>query len=283
MSGTYDAATLEKLHKAELDELKDFIAICDKYHIDYFAIAGTAIGTVRHGGFIPWDDDIDIAMLRKDYEKFIKVADKEFNGKYEMMGPDFTKKYYNLQPAMNKIGTKFITDGAWASKFEPGIFLDLFIFENIPEDEKEAAYIIEKCRRYKTLYIIRHVNFFKFIKGKSFVQKIKNIISGFLRLFLLLIPHSDEKLYNKYCSYAKKYYGKTNRYTALCDPGAKILCIDEEDIYPFVKMPFEDIEINLVNKYDKQLTKHMGNYMELPPEDKRTNHCPRKIDFGLSD
>ena len=76
MYGEYEPQVLEKLHSVELLMLKDFMKLCDDNNIEYFAISGTAIGAVRHQGFIPWDDDIDVALLRKDYERFVKVMKK---------------------------------------------------------------------------------------------------------------------------------------------------------------------------------------------------------------
>ena len=78
MPREYDNITLKKLQNVELEILKDFIKLCDKHNIDYFGIAGTGIGAIRHKGFIPWDDDIDIALRRNDYDKFIKVVKEEF-------------------------------------------------------------------------------------------------------------------------------------------------------------------------------------------------------------
>ncbi len=280
MGNSYEPSVLDRLHKAELNILKDFQAICEKYDINYFAIAGTAIGVVRHQGFIPWDDDIDLAMLREDYEKFIKYAPLEFGDKYRMMGPDMPNKYYNLQPAMERLGTKFVTENAWASKMEPGIFLDLFIYDNIPDDKEEAAKIIKKCRTYKILYIIRNINHFKLLKGRALKQKIKNVISGFIRLGLRLIPKSDRWLYNKYMHYATMYYGKSNTYTALSDPGSDIMWVKRDEIFPLVDVPFEDTTIKMLNKYETQLKRHMGEYMTIPPEEKRTNHSPLKLEFG---
>lgn len=74
----YDPDVLKKLQKAEIEILKDFDALCDKYSIDYFVCGGTALGGVRHEGFIPWDDDIDIGMTRDDYERFLEVAETEY-------------------------------------------------------------------------------------------------------------------------------------------------------------------------------------------------------------
>lgn len=278
--GEYQPEILEKLHKTQLDMLADFKMVCEKHNINYFAIAGTAIGVVRHQGFIPWDDDIDIAMLRKDYEKFMKFGPEELKDRYEFMGPDMEHKYYNLQPAMVKKGTKLVTETAWAAGLKTGIFLDIFIYENIPDDMDEAMKIIRKTNFYKLLYVIRNVNFFKLVKGGDFSKKLKNIISGILRLFLLLVPNGNDRIYKKYIKYATSYYGKTNTYTALCDPGASFMWVKEDEIYPMVELPYENTTMKMLNKYEAQLKRHMGNYMEIPPENKRTNHCPKELDFG---
>ena len=84
----YEPEVLRKLQKAEVEILKDFDALCEKHGIDYFVCGGTAIGGVRHQGFIPWDDDIDIGMTREDYEHFLKVADSEYGDKYGVINPD---------------------------------------------------------------------------------------------------------------------------------------------------------------------------------------------------
>ena len=81
----YDQETLKKLQKTELGILKDFLRLCEKYHLTYFSFAGTAIGALRHKGFIPWDDDIDVCMPRKDYVKLQKAVRKEFPDRYQMM------------------------------------------------------------------------------------------------------------------------------------------------------------------------------------------------------
>lgn len=283
MYGEYKPEILEKLHQAELEMFKDFSNLCEKNKIEYFAISGTAIGAVRHQGFIPWDDDIDLALLRKDYERFVKAMkkDQEFCKKYDLWGPDQPHKYYNLQPTLMLKDTVFVNENAYAGKYRPGILMDIFIYDNLPEDEKKVAWIIKKCTRYKILYIVRNVNHFKLLKGKEPVQKVKNIICGFLRLFLRAFPKSDEILFRRFMMYATMYRDKTDKYTCLFDPGSSIMGICKSDSYPTVKLPFEDTEIRLVKNYDQQLKKHMGNYMEVPPIEKRTNHCPVELDFGV--
>ena len=282
MYGEYEPQVLEKLHSVELSMLKDFMKLCDDNNIEYFARSGTAIGAVRHQGFIPWDDDIDVALLRKDYERFVKVMkkNKQFCEKYDLWGPDLEHKYYNLQPTLMLKNTVFVNENAYAGNYKPGILMDIFIYDNLPEDKKKAELIIKKCQRYKILYIVRNVNHFKLLKGKEPVQKVKNIICGFLRIFLKLFPKSDEILFRRFMMYATMYKNQTDKYTCLFDPGASIMDISKSKSYPTIKVPFEDTEIRLVKNYDEQLRKHMGNYMEVPPVEKRTNHCPVELDFG---
>lgn len=278
----YNQKVLEKLHQAELEMLKDFSELCDKSNIEYFGISGTAIGAVRHQGFIPWDDDIDVAFLRDDYVRFVKAMrrDKEFSEKYELWGPDQQHKYYNLQPTLMRKGTVFVNENAYAGGYRPGILMDLFIYDNIPENSEEAKIVIKKCRRYKILYIVRNVNHFKLLKGKSLEQKVKNIICGFIRIVLRLLPKSDEILYRRFLKYATMNKGLTDKYTCLFDPGSDIMDICKSKSYPTVKVPFEDTEIRLVKNYDEQLRQHMGDYMQIPPVEKRTNHCPVELKFG---
>ena len=89
----YDDAVLEKLHRVQLEILSDFIGVCKKYNLTYFVVYGTAIGAVRHSGFIPWDDDIDVGMLREDYNKFFEVFQDELGEKYNLLTPEIDGRY----------------------------------------------------------------------------------------------------------------------------------------------------------------------------------------------
>lgn len=276
----YDSEQLKRLHRAEMTVYKDFAAVCKKYDIRFFAIAGTAIGAVRHQGFIPWDDDMDLAMLREDYERFMKVAPGELSDRYEFMGPDLEKKYYNLQPAMVRLGTKFVTEQAWVSGYSPGIFLDLFIYESVPENEGERKKLFARCRRLQMLYIMRNTRFFRLLHEEKKAQSVRNFVSGCIGTLLRLIPHSDELIYGKYRSLALREYGRSRLYTALCDPGLDIMWVREDEMFPLQEMPFEDSTIYLLREYDRQLRRHLGDYMQIPPPEKRKNHAPRILEFG---
>ena len=106
-SKPYDEEILERLHGVQLQILGDLDRVCRKYGIKYFALYGTAIGAVRHGGFIPWDDDIDVGMLREDYDKFIDIFNKELDGDYELITPYKDSDYTCTVTHLQKKGTKF--------------------------------------------------------------------------------------------------------------------------------------------------------------------------------
>ena len=125
-SQEYDSEILKKLQKTELEILKDFVKICDKYNLPYFATGGTAIGALRHQGFIPWDDDIDVCMLRKDYEKFMEVAPQEMGDRYAFMTTETEPRYPLMFGKMVKKGTRFVEEAYQQADYPLGIFYRYF-------------------------------------------------------------------------------------------------------------------------------------------------------------
>ena len=103
----YEPETLKRLQGEILSILDDFMAVCDKYHLEYFGIAGTGIGAVRHKGFIPWDDDIDIAMPRHDFDKFTKIIQKTMGDKYLVLNGKNYPGYPLMTTRLVKRGTVF--------------------------------------------------------------------------------------------------------------------------------------------------------------------------------
>lgn len=102
----YEPEVLEKLHKIQLEILEDFIYVCEKYNLTCFGVYGTAIGAVRHQGFIPWDDDIDVGMLREDYNRFFEVFEKELGEKYTLLTPEIDNRYACTVTHIQRKGTR---------------------------------------------------------------------------------------------------------------------------------------------------------------------------------
>lgn len=154
----YEPETLKRLQGEILSILDDFMAVCDKYHLEYFGIAGTGIGAVRHKGFIPWDDDIDIAMPRHDFDKFIKIIQKTMGDKYLV----FKRK--ELALAIPLMTTRLVKRGTvFAEKVMKdvdcpfGIFLDLYVLDNVSDNP--VLYQIQSWEAwfYSKLLILRSI------------------------------------------------------------------------------------------------------------------------------
>lgn len=275
----YTKEQLEKIHKIQLDMLKDIDAVCKKHGITYFAVSGTALGAVRHQGYIPWDDDIDIAMTRDDYDRFRKVY-AELGSKYTFFSPDTEHHYYNFVPIVALNGTRLIVPLS-KDVFETGIFIDIFLYEYIPDDSKAAEKYIRQCYFWRNLYVMGHANFELLKEGASLIQKVKYTISDIVRFFTRFFDQDGTKVRRKYLKLIDKYKGKTNTLTVLGDPYAMDVIMKKDEILPVKHLPFEDFSLPVMQDYELNLKRKFGNdYMEIPPIEKRVNHCPYILDFG---
>ena len=125
---------LRKVQLVQLEIAKEVKRVCDDNNIKYFLTAGTLLGAVRHRGFIPWDDDLDIGMLRKDYDEFCKIAPKHLNSKYCFQTWD-TPLYPFPFGKVRKNGTIFIESKANTS-MDVGIYVDILVYNDASEEEK---------------------------------------------------------------------------------------------------------------------------------------------------
>lgn len=279
----YDEKTLKMVQSTELDILKDFMELCDRYQLNYFGIAGTGIGAIRHQGFIPWDDDIDVALPRKDYEKFLKLARKYLSDKYIVMNCETNENYPLMTTRLMKRGTVFREEALKDIDCPLGIFLDIYPFDNISDDPKEFRKQMRQAWFYSKLLILRSVPFpvlgFKGIKAKL-VHAICACVHG-----AMVICHiSKKKLYRKCKAVSMRYnHIETSRIDFLCDTTPYMNIYRKSDVFPLKKMPFEGIMLNFPNNMHDNLTNMYGDYMQLPPVEKRKNHYPYQLEFECDD
>ena len=276
----YDPETLAKLQELELEILKDFNHICDKYDIDYFACGGTCIGVARHHGFIPWDDDIDVGLSRKDMLKFYKVAEKEFPGKYTLLNADTDPNYYCMNTKWMLNGTEFREYGNEYYPRNLGIFLDMFCFDNVPDDDKLMRKQGFWAWFWGKLLILRNVS-----KPTLYVYGIKakivTLISMIAHFFLVLFHVSPRFLYKKAQKHARMYDNtETKRMAFLFDPQPYTSMVVKKTVYPTVKRKYDTTIMRSPCKMHAYLSRRYGDYMKLPPVEKRHNHLPYKLDFG---
>lgn len=266
----YNPELLQALHKVEISILKEIERVCEKNNISYFAYAGTLIGAVRHKGFIPWDDDIDLAMLRDDYEKFLKVAPKELQDGFSIDHASFNEYLPIYYIKVCKDGTLFSEDYMKDVQMHHGVFIDIFPFDKIIQGRcKQIGYKIH-------IEFLNQLNRAKILKrGAATSSKIKQYIAFLLRTILqiVLLPIPRSLLFKKMDEYVRKYNAtETNWYSTR---GYGI--VQKRDLLPLRKMKFENTEIVVPNNPDAMLKDIYGDYMKLPPKAKQIGHAPSNI------
>ncbi len=240
----------EILRKAQLIMLNELIEvdkICKKYNINYWLDSGTLLGAVRHKGFIPWDDDIDICMLQKDYEKFLNIAKKELNVIYFIQTKETDKMtvspYIKIRHRKSMLIEENFTE---KEKFHQGIFLDIFLMNSFNFKVKKI---------YKILYKIKELKMqgnFLILKKILLKLKINKLSLRILKLFL-------EKENNKSFIGYKYWFFKLHKYS---------------NIFPLAEIEFEGYKFSCPNNTDAYLKSLYGEtYMELPPEKDRVWHA----------
>ena len=249
---------LEKLKKCERDMLTAFVEVCRKHDIKYSLQGGTLLGAVRHKGFIPWDDDVDVSLPRKDYEHFIKVAQKELPSYYFLQTKDTDPEYPNNFAKIRDSRTTFIETSARHLDINHGAYIDIFPIDYYPDGFGAKIFELKKkllTWRINTAFYMPHM---------SLKSKIATLISCILYPSRRKAIEKREKLFTS--------VGKSTR--VVNNSGAWL----EKEIIPCdwlqetIEMSFEGIRVQGSAKYDEWLTYVYGDYMQLPPEKDRKGH-----------
>ena len=276
----YDDFTLKRIQEVELEILKDFMDICDRHGLDYFGIAGTGIGALRHHGFIPWDDDIDVAMPRDDFEKLLPLVEKEMGDKYLIMNAERYPNYPLMTTRMTMRGTKFKEEASKNIDAPLGIFLDLYPLDKVSDNPKEARRQARDAWFWSKILILRSIPF-PMLGFSGWKAKIIHAICGLAHLVLSILHVPKTWIYKKAyeAETRSNHYTKTKNLDFFCDTTPYMNLYAVKDIYPLRKLPFEDVELNFPHNLHNNLTGMYGDYMQLPPEEKRKNHYPYELEF----
>ncbi len=279
----YEPKTLRKIQLVETEMLKEFVKICKENNIDYFIAFGTVIGVLRHGGFIPWDDDIDLCMSRSDFERFCEIVSKPpYSERYEMISAANSDDFFMPEAHWQFKGTKFVDAPSLVFKNPPGIFLDFFVLDNLADDEKVAKKQKRDAYFWCKVMVIRAISKpivpFKGVKGK-----IASVVLWCLHYLLKTLCISKRWIYNKYKEAATRFNNqKTKRVAIFRSSYIDKTILTQDDIYPLRDMKFEDVDVKIAHRYENTLEIVYGDYMRLPPAEKQHNHCPDVLDFGDS-
>ena len=266
---------LPKLHNCQLIIAREIKRICDENNIKYFIIAGTLLGAIRHGGFIPWDDDMDIGMLREDYEKFINIAKTDLSEDFFLQTVETDKKY-GLPFAKILLKGTILVEMAAGSDAQKGIFVDIFPFDISPEDENAKNQHDKKTYLYRRL-LLSKLNY-KVWKKNEYVKRAVYFVLKIISMFF-----GRDKLCKKLDQEITKYNGEKSDYIVNIGGayGYRKETIKAAWVRETVEIPFEDMTISAPVDYIEYLETFYGDYMTPPPEDKRYNrHSVTQLDFG---
>lgn len=265
---------MEQLRRVELDILQKFIEVCEKLHIQYFAVQGTLLGAIRHQGFIPWDDDLDVGMLREDYEIFIRNGQKLLPDHYFIQTHDTDPAYPHGFAKIRNSQTAFVETTCKNLPMNHGIYIDVFPFDFYPDNRlKQAVFEVKKLLlRYR----IRCSLYIPADNEPTLKNTLRNILKKISTIIYPSLEHALDAQDQLYKSVARGKNVINNG-----SPWGKRECFPKQVLEGFTVKKFENINIKVPLHFEEYLTHVYGNYMELPPPEKRiSHHYTCAVDFS---
>lgn len=272
--------SLKEIQKASFDVLKQFDKICRDNNFSYTLAYGTLIGAIRHNGFIPWDDDVDVWMPRNDYDKFVQycIENDKLIKPFKICTRYTVNNYsYGISRFSNQ-NFKYVNTNKLIKNIDIGIFLDIYPIDNYCNNYQDASKLLKKINNENRKYEI-------YINSKT-KSPIKCLMKKIINVFLNILYGND---YNRIME--KKIKDILNRYTTSKD--RYVGCVvwsdtlilherkdvfNEDNKFQVIEHKFEDNSFFILKNYDKILRNSYGDYMKLPPEKERHPYHEYKIE-----
>lgn len=257
--------TLDELKQVQLGIVVAIDAFCREHGINYSLAYGTLIGAIRHQGFIPWDDDIDICLLRPDYDRLIQTFPKIYQGRFKLYAFERDQQYARAYArACDDTTVEIIHENVRFPSM--GVGIDIFPIDKVPDDDAEWQHYNRK--RYLTVRTYMKKAYLHWEPSHTFVRNIAAMV-----LKCLLKPVSFGYLTKRIIANATKYETSNTHFVFEAAQGlVSQKHIPADDFRNFIEVNFEGHKLKAMAGYDNYLRLLYGDYMQLPPEEKRVSH-----------
>lgn len=274
MQGPYPPGVLERLQAAEREMLVAIDELCRAEGIDYLIEAGTLLGAMRHGGFIPWDDDIDVSMPYPDWLRFLRVAPEKLPAGMSLHTPLDTPNMPMLWGKVFMDGTRFVDSVAAEAGLNQGIFIDVFPYCRLSANPERAARQQRDARRIQSLCYLHFLAHPKVPRDTSF-RKIK--VAG-----CVVAHHTVARPFT-----ARRCMDAIARLAVPEEPSGDWFMPCYPDwrypgsyLFPTKDIAFDGLTLRGPADPDKMLRIYYGDYTKVPPVEDRYTHLPIELDFG---
>lgn len=261
---------LRKMQSTMLEILKYIDRFCSTHNIKYSLSGGTLLGAVRHNGFIPWDDDLDICMLRSEYDRFIELWKYSEHDEYLLQTKENAPKYTQSFAKIRKNHTTFFQKGEIPGDYHMGIFVDIFPIDRIPRGFIKKYLFYWQVIRYQ-IYV------------REFIPPNTNfVIKGVLKIiYSITSPLTRKKRRKKLLDRIKRNNSDTSLRLVGIDTLSTMRKSFSADLFDsFTRIQFENESFPCFSNWNEYLTNFYGDYMVLPPKEQRTwYHHPVILDF----
>ena len=268
---------LRKLHNALLYIMDEIDRICELNHINYTLTGGSLIGAIRHKGFIPWDDDMDVAMLIADYDIFVNICKTQLDERFIWQDIHTDLDYPYGFGKLTLKETQYISKGHENEKWQKGIYIDVFPLDNVPDNQ-----FSQRLFAFKNLFYIKLLECktgFD-IDSKSLLKKIAFCVL-FIISKLLTFDYLRQKMEKNMVRY------KNKNMNLICNLGGFYGFYKELTFRSYfeetMRAKFEDRKYRIIRDYDIFLRSVYGDYMSMPPVERRHTHEFVQLDYGKYD
>ncbi|USR79466.1 LicD family protein [Arcanobacterium pinnipediorum] len=280
MTDTYDPQTLKRIQRSMRDVLREFDRVCLELGLRYVVYGGSAIGAVRHGGFIPWDDDVDICMLREDYEKFFNEAPGLLDSRYVLIDSRTDPAYPKTFGVLGLRDSEFTPGVAHKREYRMPLGIDLFPLDRIPRTAHDFSKQSKQTWLWGRLLYLRGTP----NAVLSLPRPIQLAVTTALHTIhwtLKLSRVTPRTLVRQWEQAARRFDDDdSDLFGDFSTRDPKRWSATVAELFPAKRVPFDGIEVMLAHDYDAILTRGYGDYMRIPPEHERENHAASAVVFG---